>query len=138
MKKTGENVERPTSNAEHRMADGQMTPLAAAIAEQLRQCIGAENAISGPGLELALKRPDREIRRVISKEYIEISREAGGLLCTKPGVGFWVTTDVEEIIARHRRILCGLEAYQNLETEFKAALKGFGLDGILQMERKAA
>jgi hypothetical protein len=117
-----------------------MSPLALAIAEHLRRCIGVENAASAPALAAALERPERQIRRTISTEYCEIGRAAGGLICSKPGAGFWITVDAEEILLRHRRIEAGQRAYAHQAAEFQQALKSFGLEGILSMdtERKAA
>ena len=115
-----------------------MSPFAFEIAVRLRACIGQENAISAPALAEELGRPERHVRRVISTDYKEISRAAGGLLNSKPGAGFWVTTDADEIVLRHRRIQIGLEAYKHQETELKAVLKDFGLEGILELERRAA
>ncbi len=115
-----------------------MTSSAIDIAEVLKGCSGPENAVTAPALAGRVGISEREVRRTISEEYLPISRVAGGLLCSKPGVGFFLTTDAEEIIARFRLIQLGQAAWQRQEDEYREALKAFGLTGLLALEGSAA
>jgi hypothetical protein len=111
-----------------------MTELAEAIAKELRKHHGQENAITAPALAELLDQPEREIRRRISVEYREIQRFAGGLLCSLPGAGYFLTADAEEILHRYR-LLKGLHAQAAAKLEdYQEAVREFGLGGILSKE----
>lgn len=115
-----------------------ISPFAAAIAEALKGCAGHDAAMTAPQLAVWVHRPEREVRKTISEEYLAISRAAGGLLCSKPGIGFFLTTDAEEIAARWRLIQLGKKAWKKQEDDYRTALREFGLAGLVALERKVA
>lgn len=115
-----------------------MKTLAQEIAQLLTSCQGEESAMTAPRIAEELDRPEREIRRTISESYAEISRAVGGLIISKPGAGFFITTDADQIAARWRLIQLGKQAWNRQETDFRDALKGFGLEGVITLDRRAA
>lgn len=75
--------------------------LAEYILRDLRKHVGQANAISARGLAryfILPKLSDRSIRRIISAHW-ERWAEAGTIVCSKSGGGFWVAADYEEAVA---------------------------------------
>lgn len=110
-----------------------MTVLAERIAAQLRAHQASE--LSAPALALAVNSNERSVRRCIADEAGDIQRAAGGLICSKPGKGFWICTDADQIIARHH-LLTGLHAKaQDKLAAFEDAVRAFGLAGVLRLSK---
>lgn len=115
-----------------------MTPVAARIAEELRSSREPSTALSAPALATIIGRPERLIRETIATETKEINRVAGGLICSKPGKGYWVCTDADEIIARHHLLTTLRDSATDKLVAFEEAVREFGLAGILKHPRKNA
>lgn len=111
-----------------------MTAIVMAIGNTLKAHVGSEHAISAPALADQLGYSERVIRRVISEEYVTISQLAGGLLCSKPGAGFYVSTHAEDIIAKAEWIKQRERGIEHEKTTLRQALHFFGLDALIAPE----
>lgn len=116
---------------------------ASALAERIANLFGGVLAAGEckTAKEIAeyLRTNEREVRRVIAEEYEAIQRLAGGLLCSKPGDGYWLCNDAEQITERYRLLVMLERQAITKRVSFADAARAFGFGGLIdQLERERA
>lgn len=124
------DVTEPQESAEDARRAGE-------IWDALRGCRGEDMAITGPQIAAALDIPERRVRRLIAAHFQEWAQKYKIVLLSKPGKGFFLATDAEQIQRDHvkdvRLMLAQKDRLHRKEQMARAA--GFG--GVLTGEAAA-
>lgn len=96
----------------------------------LREHRGAAHAITAPMIAHAVWMDVREVRKRIAEEFPNWIKD-GGLLLSRPGIGFFFATDVEEIVHRDRLLISLWLQSGRKVIEFHEAAREAGFGGVV-------
>lgn len=116
-----------------------MRPLSAletVIVEQLAKAHGRANAVTAARLGDLLELPSRRVREIISDGLAAISQALPMPLVSIPPHGYWLTTEADDLLERHKWLVANRDRYDAQIAEHAAMCKRHGLGSVLVEDEK--